>query len=80
MSYRDEIPNNVDLSQDRRLKKALEKWHPRFREWWQEMGPEGFQGNDVYLRTAVSVERDGWADFRYVKMPEYLWGIFLTPE
>ena len=33
---------------------------------------------DVYLRTAVSVDTDGWAHFDYVKMPDYRWGIFLT--
>ena len=80
MSIHDKIPNNVDLNHDRRLQKALEKWQPRFIDWWMDMGPEGFQANDVYLRTAVSVEKDGWADFRYVKMPDYRWGIFLTPE
>jgi benzoyl-CoA 2,3-dioxygenase component B len=43
------------------------------------MGPEGFQQKDVYLRTAISVEPDGWAHFDYVKMPDYRWGIFLKP-
>ena len=37
--------------------------------------------SDVYLRTAVSVDAQGWAQFGYVKMPEYRWGIFLAePE
>ena len=80
MSLQDRIPNNVDLSHDRRLQKALESWQPKFVEWWREMGPEGFQENDVYLRTAVSVDKDGWADYEMVKMPDYRWGIFLTPE
>jgi benzoyl-CoA 2,3-dioxygenase component B len=75
----DRIPNNVDLSGDRRLQRALEKWQPHFIDWWKEMGPEGFQTDDIYLRTAVSVEKDGWAHFDYVKMPDYRWGIFLTP-
>jgi benzoyl-CoA 2,3-dioxygenase component B len=44
------------------------------------MGPSGFQQKDVYLRTAVSVESDGWAHFDYVKMPDYRWGIFLEPK
>jgi benzoyl-CoA 2,3-dioxygenase component B len=35
---------------------------------------------DVYLRTAISVEREGWAKFGYVKMPDYRWGILLAPE
>jgi benzoyl-CoA 2,3-dioxygenase component B len=80
MSLHDQIPNNVDLSHDRRLKKALESWQPKFIDWWREMGPEGFQEKDVYLRTAVSVDKDGWADYEYVNMPDYRWGIFLTPE
>src|SRR5277367_5430922 len=33
-----------------------------------------------YLRTATSVEPDGWAQFGYVRMPEYRWGIFLQPR
>ncbi len=75
------IPNNVDLGSDRRLQRALEKWQPAFLDWWSEMGPEGFQAKDVYLRTAISTEPGGWANFDYVKMPDYRWGIFLAdPE
>ena len=29
--------------------------------------------------TAVAVDREGWAYYDYVKMPEYRWGIFLAP-
>ena len=72
------IPNNVDLRSDRRLLRALESWQPKFVDWWLEMGPAGFQADDVYLRTAISVNVDGWAHFDYVKMPEYRWGIFLA--
>ena len=80
MSELDErIPNNVNLSQDMKLKRALEKWQPNFIEWWKDMGPEGFQSDDVYLRTAVSVEPAGWAHFDFTRMPDYRWGIFLTP-
>lgn len=75
----EKIPNNVNLSDDKRLQRALEKWQPSFLNWWKEMGPEGFQDKDVYLRTAVSVDVDGWAVFDHVKMPEYRWGIFLAP-
>jgi benzoyl-CoA 2,3-dioxygenase component B len=76
----EKIPNNVNLSSDRRLQRALEAWQPRFLDWWKEMGPEGFQAKDIYLRTAVSVETEGWAHFDYVKMPDYRWGIFLEPK
>lgn len=79
MSLYDRIPNNVNLSDDLRLQRALEKWLPSYLDWWREMGPDGFQEKDVYLRTAISVEPSGWAHFDYVKMPEYRWGIFLTP-
>ena len=74
------IPNNVNLSGDPRVKAALEKWHPGYINWWQNMGPEGFQQSLVYLRTAVSVDPKGWAKFDYVKMPEYRWGILLAPQ
>ena len=73
------IPNNVDLASDRALQRALEHWQPHFRDWWHEMGPEGTREFDVYLRTATSVDRDGWAHFDYVRMPDYRWGIFLNP-
>ncbi|MCP4804320.1 MAG: benzoyl-CoA 2,3-epoxidase subunit BoxB [Proteobacteria bacterium] len=78
IDYESRIPNNVDLGGDRRLQRALEKWQPAFLDWWGDMGPEGFQGNDVYLRTAVSTDPGGWANFGHVKMPDYRWGIFLS--
>jgi benzoyl-CoA 2,3-dioxygenase component B len=77
----EKIPNNVNLSSDKRLQRALEQWQPNFLSWWKDMGPEGFQEKDTYLRTAVSVDVDGWAIFDHVKMPDYRWGIFLAePE
>jgi len=81
VDYLERIPNNVNLKDNRRLLRALEEWQPKFLEWWKDMGPEGFQARDVYLRTAVSVDVDGWAHFDYLKMPDYRWGIFLAePE
>ena len=74
------IPNNVGLADDRRLCRALEHWLPLYMEWWNDMGPAGFQTKDIYLRTAISVEAGGWANFDYVKMPDYRWGIFLSPK
>jgi benzoyl-CoA 2,3-dioxygenase component B len=76
----EKIPNNVNLAGDRRLQRALEAWQPHFLDWWKQMGPVGWQDKDIYLRTAVSVETDGWAHFDYVKMPDYRWGIFLEPK
>jgi benzoyl-CoA 2,3-dioxygenase component B len=81
IDYVARIPNNVGLADNRRLQRALEEWQPKFLDWWGDMGPFGFQAKDVYLRTAVSVDAQGWAQFGYVKMPDYRWGIFLAePE
>ncbi|MEE9313599.1 MAG: benzoyl-CoA 2,3-epoxidase subunit BoxB [Rhizobiaceae bacterium] len=74
------IPNNVNLSSDKRVQKALEKWHPGYITWWNDLIPQEFQNSLVYLRTAVSVDPKGWAKFDYVKMPEYRWGILLAPQ
>jgi benzoyl-CoA 2,3-dioxygenase component B len=83
INYAERIPNNVDLANDRTLQRALEHWQPQFLDWWRELGPSDFAGNDIYLRTAVGVDAQGWASYGYVKMPEYRWGIFLadpTPD
>jgi len=79
MDLYERIPNNVNLNEDKKLQRALEKWLPDYLDWWQQMGPDGFQEKEVYLRTAISVDSDGWANFDFVKMPDYRWGIFLKP-
>jgi benzoyl-CoA 2,3-dioxygenase component B len=81
IDYQEKIPNNVNLSEDRRLQRALERWLPGFQQWWHELGPVESEAMDVYLRTAISVEAGGWANYGYVRMPDYRWGIFLArPE
>jgi benzoyl-CoA 2,3-dioxygenase component B len=80
IDYSDKIPNNVDLMSDKTLQRALERWQPAFLNWWGETGPTDSSSLDVYLRTAVSVDKDGWANFSYVRMPDYRWGIFLVPR
>ncbi len=78
INYDELIPNNVDLSSNRRLQRALESWHPKYINWWQSRGPDIYQDKEVYLRTAISVDKAGWAHFDHVKMPDYRWGIFLA--
>jgi benzoyl-CoA 2,3-epoxidase subunit B len=75
--YTEKIPNNVDLHEDRRLQRALESWQPNFLNWWESMGPT-LPTEDVYLRTAINVGREGWAHFGHVAMKDYRWGIFLA--
>jgi benzoyl-CoA 2,3-dioxygenase component B len=79
INYSEKIPNNVNLSEDRALQRALEQWQPNFVNWWDDIGPEGSTNSEVYLRTAVSVDPQGWAQFDHVKMRDYRWGIFLNP-
>src|SRR4051812_19765810 len=78
INYSEKIPNNVNLTNDRTLQRALEHWQPHFLQWWHEMGPSDFEKADVYLRTATSVDAQGWAHYGKVKMPDYRWGIFLA--
>ncbi|MCO7191748.1 benzoyl-CoA 2,3-epoxidase subunit BoxB [Pseudonocardia sp. McavD-2-B] len=77
IDYSEKIPNNVDLAGDRKLQRALESWQPNFLTWWKTMGP-AVPTQDVYLRTAVDVGKEGWAQFGHVAMEEYRWGVFLA--
>jgi benzoyl-CoA 2,3-epoxidase subunit B len=77
IDYSERIPNNVHLSTDRRLQRALESWQPRFLDWWGALGP-ALPTKDVYLRTATAIGRDGWATWARVPMEQYRWGIFLS--
>src|SRR5438034_5090480 len=61
INYTEKIPNNVDLGRDRILQRALEHWQPAYMGWWYDMGPNESHNYEVYLRTAISVEPDGWA-------------------
>jgi benzoyl-CoA 2,3-epoxidase subunit B len=80
INYDELIPNNVALADDARLKKALERWQPKYLDWWRQAGPVDSENLEVYLRTAVGVDPKGWAKFGHVKMPEYRWGILLAPK
>ncbi len=80
VSYDTQIPNNVGLHADRRVRRGLENWHPGFIDWWKALIPDQFQKSQIYLRTAVSVDPRGWATFDYVELPSYRWGILLAPR
>lgn len=78
IDYNATIPNNVDLADNRRLMRALEQWMPSYMDWWHEMGPTDFHGDQVYLRTAINTNIHRESAWGHVKMPDYRWGIFLT--
>ena len=60
IDYSERNPNNVNLSGDRRLQRALERWQPNYLKWWGALGPENSSDHSVYLRTATSVDKEGW--------------------
>ena len=33
----DGIPNNVNLENNPKLQRALQRWNPNFLDWWREM-------------------------------------------
>ena len=80
VDYASLIPNNVDLASDRAFAaraRGVASEVPRLvaRTWVRT----AFRTCEVFLRTAVSVDREGWAKFGFVKMPQYRWGILLAP-
>ncbi len=77
IDFASQIPNNVGLSDDRRLQRALESWLPNFLQWWRDVGP-AVPTKDVYVRTAVNVGTEGWAHFDHVPLERYRWGIILA--
>ena len=48
------IPNNVGLSDDPKLQRALEKWLPKYLEWWHDMGPTDFEDKPIFLSIGYS--------------------------
>jgi benzoyl-CoA 2,3-dioxygenase component B len=56
------IPNNVGLTDDQRVLKALGTMASGLHRLVDGEGPEGFQTSDVYLRTAISIDPKGWAN------------------
>ena len=78
IDYTHRIPNNVDLADDRKLTRALEQWMPQFETWWHDLGPQGFETADVYLRTAINTNIHRQSAWGHTKLEDYRWGIFLT--
>jgi benzoyl-CoA 2,3-epoxidase subunit B len=79
INYSEKIPNNVNLSEDRTLQRALEQWQPNYLQWWGDMGPDGLA--ELRRLPAHGGQRRpaGLGAVRHVKMPDYRWGIFLNP-
>jgi len=58
------------------LQRALEHWQPAYMGWWYDMGPT----RATIMRCTCDGHQRGTrrlAQFGYVKMPDYRWGIFL---
>jgi benzoyl-CoA 2,3-dioxygenase component B len=74
------IPNNVGLDDDARTLKEMQRWRSQFRTWWRALGPVGIGDSEVYLRTAISGDPDGWAHYDFVRLADYRFGVFFTPS
>jgi benzoyl-CoA 2,3-dioxygenase component B len=73
------VPNNVGLAEKPGLRRSLEWFDVEFRKWWFDCGPVGIGDNDVYLRTPVGVDAGGWAQYGFVPLSQYRWGVFQAP-
>ena len=73
------IPNNVGLANKPELAKQLGWFDLEFRKWWFDCGPAGIRDSEVYLRTPVGVDAGGWAQYGFVPLSQYRWGVFQAP-
>ena len=73
------IPNNVGLAEKPGLRKSLEWFDVEFRKWWFDCGPAGVRDSEAYLRTPVGVDAGGWAQYGFVPLSQYRWGVFQAP-
>ncbi len=73
------VPNNVGLREKPGLRKSLEWFDVEFRKWWFDCGPAGIRDNEIYLRTPVGVDPGGWAQYAFVPLSQYRWGVFQAP-
>jgi len=80
MSLYEHIPNNVDLSNDKRLLRALEHLGSPTTCMGGDMGPEGFQADDVVpAHGCFQWEAGGLGAFRLPsRCRTNRWGIFLA--
>jgi len=62
VDYSTKIPNNVNLSEDRQVLKALEGWHPGYMNWWGDMGRKA-SSNRWCISHRLFGRSRGWAKF-----------------
>ena len=76
LNYQEIIPNNVNLSNDISLQRALEHWQPKFKSWWKEWPSKISKKMKFIFVLQFLVDAAGWASYGKVKMPDYKWGYF----
>ena len=78
IDYSSTIPNNVNLNEDRKIQRALEKWQPAFLNWWENFGPNWAAKDDIFLRMYYNIDFKGkWIwnyriPFRLMYYREYI--------
>lgn len=74
------IPNNVGLTPDAPLHRALAAYQAKFRHWWKDRGPAEFLERPMPLRCPTGQTRGaGWAATTVLRPDDYAWGIFTVP-
>jgi len=56
IDYDQKIPNNVDLSSDKALQRALEHWQPEFLSWWKLKLSKLVENENTEKKTSKSKE------------------------
>ena len=59
MISHERIPNNVDLSSNKRLQRALEHWQPKYIDWWRERARRRGWNEERCLPTSCRPCREG---------------------
>ena len=60
INYSEKIPNNVNLSEDRTLQRALEQWQPNYLSWWNDMAlTVARTSTSICARPSVSTPKAG---------------------
>ena len=76
INHRAAIPNNVGIEDGSALARTLAGFKTDYMKWWRECGPQGFDAAQCYLRLPVAADSRGWADYQYVKLEDFRWGVF----
>ena len=75
------IPNNIHLSDNKKLARQLGHYQKQFSGWWKKAGPEEFLDKNMPLRIPTgSGAASRWAETKFITPNDYKWGVFVSPR